>query len=94
MTTIEDYVGVRRLTADEITAVAEYEHLADTIVLEMGHCLFVTAEGQQRLSHMIVDDIEAATAVGNLAHIAKVRRVLQHVLEYQAGVALTRKPKA
>jgi hypothetical protein len=89
MLTIEDCIGMCRLTEDEIAAVAEHEHLPDIIALELGNYLCFTAKGERRLSHMIVEDIEAARAHGNLAHAAKLRSVLQHFLERHAGIALS-----
>lgn len=94
MLTINDCIGMCQLTEDEIAAVAEHEHLPDILALEMGNYLCLTADGERRLSRMIVDDIEAASARGNLAHAAKLRRVLQHFLEHHAGVALTDEQKA
>jgi hypothetical protein len=93
MLTIEDCIGMCRLTEDEIAAVAEHEHLPHIVALEMGNYLCVTADGQRRLSRMIVDDIETARARGNLAHAAKLRRVLQHFLERHAGITLTEEQK-
>lgn len=93
MLTIEDCIGLCRLTEGEIVAVAEHEHLPDIIALEMGNYLCITAEGQRRLSRMIVDDLEAATAHGNLAHAAKLRLVLQHFLARHAGITLTGEQK-
>ena len=94
MLTIEDCIGLCRLTEDEIAAVAEREHVPDIIALEMGNYLCITPDGQRRLSHMIVDDIEVARAHGNVAHAAKLRRVLQHFLEHHAGITLTEEQKA
>ena len=78
-----------QLTEDEIAAVAEHEHVPHIIALEMGNYLCVTTEGEYRISRMIIEDIEAARAHGNLAHAAQLRRVLQHFLERHASVQLT-----
>jgi hypothetical protein len=94
MLTIEDCIGMCRLTEDEIAAIAEHEHVPDIIALEMGNYLCVTADGERRLSRMIVEDIEAARARGDFAHAAKLRRVLQHFLEHHAGVELSDEQKA
>ena len=93
MLTIQDCIDICQLTEDEIAAVAEHEHVPDIIALEMGNYLCVTTDGQRRLSRMIVDDIEAAKSHGDLAHAAKLRRVLQHFLESHAGVVLTDEQK-
>ncbi len=88
MLTIEDCIGMCRLTEEEIAAVAEHEHLPDILALEMGDYLCRTVDGELRLKQMIIDDIEAAIERDDLAHAAKLRRVLQHFLEHHAGVVL------
>ncbi|MGI9451442.1 MAG: hypothetical protein ACR2QH_12545, partial [Geminicoccaceae bacterium] len=93
MLTIRDCIDMCQLTEDEIAAVAEHEHVPDIIALEMGNYLCITSEGERRLSRMIVEDIEAARAHGNLAHAAKLRRVLQHFLERHAEVVLSDEQK-
>jgi hypothetical protein len=94
MLTIEDCIAMCRLTEDEIAAVAEHEHVPAMLALEMGDYLCRTVDGELRLTRMIVDDIEAALAGRNLAHAAKLRRVLQHFLEHHAGVVLAEHQKA
>ena len=93
MLTIEDCIGMCRLTEEEIAAVAEHEHLPDILALEMGNYLCETVDGELQLEQMIIDDIEAATERGDLAHAAKLRRVLQHFLEHHAGIALSEEQK-
>ena len=89
MLTIQDCIDMCQLTEDEIAAVAEHEHVPYIIALEMGNYLCITADGERRLSSMIINDIEAARKHGHLRHAAKLRRVLQHFLEHHAGVMLT-----
>lgn len=93
MLTIRDCIDMCQLTEDEIAAIAEHAHVPDIIALEMGNYLCITADGGRRLSTMIVEDIAAARAHGNLAHAAKLRRVLQHFLERHAGIALSDEQK-
>ncbi|MEZ5934928.1 MAG: hypothetical protein R3F54_23945 [Alphaproteobacteria bacterium] len=88
MLTIQDCIGLCRLTDEEVAAVAEHEHLPDMLALELGDYLCRTADGELRVKRMIVDDIDAAKERGDLAHAAKLRLVLQHFLEHHAGVAL------
>ncbi len=89
MLTIEDCLRMCRLSEDELAAEVDHEHLPDVIALEMSNYLCIAADGQRRLSCMIAIDIEAARAHGNLAHAAKLRRVLQQFIERYAGVTLT-----
>ncbi|MEM7045187.1 MAG: hypothetical protein AAF543_20450 [Pseudomonadota bacterium] len=86
MLSIEDCIDLCQLMEDEIAAVAEHE--PHVIALEMENYLCVTADGEHRLSCMIVADIEAARTHGNLAHAAKLRRVLQHFLGSRAGIVV------
>lgn len=88
MLTIEDCIGMCRLTEDEIAAIAEHEHLPDMLALEMGDYLCKTVDGELRLKRMIADDIESSIERGDVAHVAKLRQVMQHFLEHHAGVAL------
>ena len=85
MLTIEDCIGLSRLTEDEIVAVAEHEHLPDILALELGNYLCETPEGEARIKRIIVDDIEAARRRGDLFHAAKLKRTLQHFLKHHAG---------
>ena len=89
MLTIQDCIGLCRLTEDEIIAIAEHEHLPDMLALELGDYLCRTTDGELRVKRMIVEDIEAARERDDLAHAAKLRKVLQHFLEHHAGVALS-----
>lgn len=87
MLTIEDCLGLCRLTEDEVAAIAEHEHLPAILALEMGDYLCETAAGEVRIKRMIVDDIDAARRRGDLAHAANLKRTLQHFLDHHAGVA-------
>ncbi|MEM9627823.1 MAG: hypothetical protein AAGA21_16425 [Pseudomonadota bacterium] len=89
MLNIQDCIGFCRLSEDEIIAIAEHEHLPDMPAIELGDYLCRTAEGALRVKRMIVEDIEAARERGDLAHAAKLWKVLQHFLEHHAGITLS-----
>ena len=89
MLTIQDCIGLCRLTEGEIAAIAEHEHLPDMLALELGDYLCRTTDGELRVKRMIAEDIDAARERGDLAHAAKLRRVLQHFLEHHAGIMLS-----
>ncbi len=90
MLTIEDCLGLCRLTEDEVAAIAEHEHLPAILALEMGNYLCETAGGEVRIRRMIVDDIDAARRRGDLARVAKLKRTLQHFLDHHARVVSDR----
>lgn len=94
MLTIQDCIALCRLDEDEIAAIAEHEHLPDILALELGDYLCRTSDGELRVKRMIVEDIEAARERADLAHAAKLRRVLQHFLEHHAGITLNDDQKA
>lgn len=84
MLTYEDCVELSELTAEEIDAIAEHEHLTEMVALEMGNYLIHTAAGEKRIKAMIAEDIQAAIESGHLSHAATLRSVLKHYLEHHA----------
>ena len=82
MLTYQDCVGLCELTEEEIRAIAEHEHLPELIALELGQYLAQTEDGQRSIRRMILDDIDNARARGDTAHLAHLRRTLQHFVAY------------
>lgn len=78
MLTFEDCLDFADLTPEEIDAIAEHEHIPEMLALELGRYLCETPAGERRLRSIILDDIEAARARGDLAEAAKLRMVLRH----------------
>jgi hypothetical protein len=81
MVTFDDCVGFSDLTPDEISAIAEHEHVSDMVALEMGSQLVHTAEGTKRIKAMINDDIRMAKASGHTEHASALRQVRRHYVE-------------
>lgn len=77
MLTYEDCVGMSELTADEIDAIAEHEHLPAIVAAEMGRYLMTTEDGSLVLKRIILEDIDAARARGDTLHAACLRMVLR-----------------
>ncbi|TVQ39432.1 MAG: hypothetical protein EA356_01695 [Geminicoccaceae bacterium] len=77
MLTYEDCVGLSELTADEIDAIAEHEHIPAIVAAEMGRYLMTTQDGSTVLKRIILDDIEAARERGDSLHAACLRMVLR-----------------
>lgn len=78
MLTFEDCLACCDLTAEEIAAIAEHEHVPEMIATEFGHYLAVTPDGRRYICRIILDDIAAARARGDALHAARLTRVLQH----------------
>ncbi len=82
MLTLEDCIGLSDLTLEEIDAIAEHEHLPETIAAGLGCHLAHCPEGRQAISAMIRDDIAAARSRGDFRHATELKVVLQHFVEH------------
>ena len=81
MITFEDCLAFCELSEDEIDAIAEHEHLTETVALEMGSLVVRAPDGEFRIRQIIIDDIEAAQARGDLAHAAHLKHTLRRFIE-------------
>jgi hypothetical protein len=81
MVTFEDCLSLCELTEDEILAIAEHEHLPETVALEMGSYLVQGPGGEVRIQSIIVDDINAAQRRGDLVHAARLKQTLRRFIE-------------
>ncbi|MDH3286327.1 MAG: hypothetical protein OEP48_01170 [Betaproteobacteria bacterium] len=85
MLTFEDCVALSGLTAEEIAAIAEHEHIPELAAAEMGNYLCRSPSGELHIKRMIIDDIEAARAAGKLDRAAALKLVLRHFVECHPG---------
>jgi hypothetical protein len=85
MLTIQDCIELSELTEEEILAIAEHEHIPEMAAVEMGNYLVQTSNGERRIKAMIVDDLEAARASGDLRRLLALKLCLKHFLEHHAG---------
>lgn len=81
MITFEDCLAFCELSEDEIDAIAEHEHLTETVALEMGSYVVRAPDGELRIQRIIIDDIGAARARGDLAHAAQLKQTLRRFIE-------------
>jgi hypothetical protein len=81
MITFNDCLALCELTEDEISAIAEHEHVPDTVALEMGSYLAHAPGGEVRIQRIIIDDISAAQRRGDLAHAARLKQTLRRFIE-------------
>jgi hypothetical protein len=82
MLTLEDCIALSDLTLDEIDAIAEHEHLPETIATELGCYLVHRPDGREAIRLMICADIAAARSRGDLRHSAELKAVLRHFVEH------------
>jgi hypothetical protein len=81
MITFEDCLAFCELSEDEIDAIAEHEHLTETVALEMGSYVIQTPDGELRIQKIIVDDISAAQARGDVVRAARLKQTLRRFVE-------------
>ena len=81
MLTYEDCIGLCELTEEEIRAISEHEHIPEIVAAELGAYLVRTPEGERKIRRIILDDIRAAEARGDLARGLELKAVLHHFLE-------------
>ncbi|MGO8919105.1 MAG: hypothetical protein ACLQJR_24655 [Stellaceae bacterium] len=82
MLTLEDCIALSDLTLEEINAIAEHEHLPETIAAELGCYLVHCPDGRRAIDAMICDDIAAARSRADFRHAAELKIVLQHFVEH------------
>ena len=85
MLTFEDCLALCELTEDEVDAIAEHEHLSETLAVELGNYLIQGPDGQVLIQRMIVDDIQAARRRGDVARAAHLKQTLRRFIEAHAA---------
>jgi hypothetical protein len=76
MLTFEDCLAFCELTEEEIDAIAEHEHLPETVAVEFGSYLIHRPDGEVMIQRMIIDDIQSAHARGAFVHAAQLKQTL------------------
>jgi len=94
MLTFEDCVALSGLTAEEIAAIAQHEHIPELAAAEMGNYLCRSPSGELRIKRMIVEDIEAASTAGRVDRVVALRLVLRHFVECHPGGDERRRPRS
>jgi hypothetical protein len=83
MLSLEDCIALSGLTADEIVASAQLEHLPEIAAAELGNFLSRSADGQLSIKSMIRDDIQAAEARGERDRVLALKMVLRNYVSEQ-----------
>jgi hypothetical protein len=85
MLTIEDCIELCDLTEDEVTAIAEHEHIPMIVAAELGNYLCHSPEGIPMLRRYILEDIEDARAHHDNARELRLRLTLRHFIQTFGG---------
>jgi hypothetical protein len=78
--TFEDCLGLCELSEEEIRAIAEHEHVPDIVALELGTYLLRGRDGDLLVSHMLIDDIQAAAGRGDVMRAARLKKALRRFI--------------
>jgi hypothetical protein len=76
-----DCLALCELTADEVRAIAEHEHIPEIAAMELGNWLVVTPDGRRMIKRMILEDLESAVARSNHARAARLKLAMKHFCE-------------
>jgi len=77
----EDCLALCELTEEEVEAISEHEHLPEIVAAEYGNYLIHQPNGVPAIRRIILDDIEAARARGDVKHALALRLVLRHFVQ-------------
>ena len=80
MISLEDLIGFSDLTPEEVRAIAEHEHIADTIAAMLGLSLLQTEHGPKQIRAMLMDDIRTAVRCHDVPHARQLVSTLRHFL--------------
>lgn len=80
MISLEDVTAMCELSAEEIAAIAEHEHIAELSAAALGEYLLHQARGPRAIRDMIRDDIRAAISAGEAGHARQLVAALNHFL--------------
>lgn len=78
MLTVKECLEFCDLTDDEISAIAEHEHVPDVVAAELGECLLKTDLGAWVIKRFIIENIEHAESHGRPEKAVQFRAVLAH----------------
>jgi hypothetical protein len=93
MITIHDCIGLCGLSEDEVLAIAEHEHVPEVVAAGLAEALLKQPHGAEKIRHMIVDDIRAASARGDICHVRELLHCLKGFLDaHPEAVPATMEP--
>ncbi|MCB1759439.1 MAG: hypothetical protein KDI68_06615 [Gammaproteobacteria bacterium] len=87
MLTYEDCVGLCDLTAEEVAAIAEHEHIPEIVAAELGCYLVHTDSGVPKIRRIILEDIEMSQRRGDTSHTLVLKLALKHFVETHPNAA-------
>lgn len=80
MINANDILDMTCLTRDEISAIAEHEHISDVEAAELGEYMMHIHHGAQAVQSMICDDIREALHKDDVSHARALYKALGHFM--------------
>jgi hypothetical protein len=80
MISIEDIIGMTGLTREEVSAIAEHEHIPEVAAAALGDYLMHQEKGPDAILAMIRDDLRAALERGDREHAKELMMALRHFI--------------
>lgn len=91
MITPEEVIDMTDLTAEEVAAVAEHEHLSEICAAAaLADWLMHQQDGARTIRRMIREDLRAALKAGKLAHAHELHATLRHFVATHPEAARAR----
>ena len=78
MISLRDCFEYLHLTADELDAIAEHEHVSPIIAAELAAYLVESPTGERMIKRMLLDDVLHAANCGNEPEVERLSKVLKH----------------
>ena len=78
---LEDCLGLCDLDKNEVSAIAEHEHIPEIAAAALANYLVNLPYGGEAIRAMIVDDIRKALDDGRIEHAAELFMALRHFLD-------------
>ena len=76
MISLVDCIGLCGLSKEEVSALAEHEHIPEIVAAALADNLLCQPDGCRRIGAMIADDVNWAAAGGNRQHADELRATL------------------
>ena len=80
MISLVDLIGFCDLTPDEVQAIAEHEHVAETTAVVLGSYLLQSERGCEQIRDMLLDEIRTAVRQHDVSHARQLVGTLRHFL--------------
>jgi hypothetical protein len=80
MISFDDCIGLCGLNAQDVSAIAEHEHVPEIAAATMARYLMCHKGGAESIRQIFIDDIRAASQTGNHRHAAELVSGLREFL--------------